>query len=167
VSVRGSKPAGVLSADDSSPAQIILNLFAAVEHLHTVLNRIYAPAGLSEHKYLVLCSLLAKQPNSARPSELAPQARITRSSMTQLLDDLERRNWVERRPDPNDRRIIRIHLTAAGAAMTQAATRHFHKLCRQMAAKLTPSDQRGLSALCRHLDATLQSLPKELEIFAP
>jgi DNA-binding MarR family transcriptional regulator len=49
-----------------------------------------------------------------RLTDLANFAGITAQSMSELVDDLERMEYVERRPDPTDRRAKRIHLTAKG-----------------------------------------------------
>jgi hypothetical protein len=73
---------------------IVLTMFAALERLREALNVLYHPAGLNEHKFLVMTALAEQAPAPASPSELARRARITRSSMTDVLDDLERRTWV-------------------------------------------------------------------------
>lgn len=51
-----------------------------------------------------------------RLTDLASSAGMTAQSMSELVDDLERRGYVERRPDPTDRRAKRIHLTDKGHA---------------------------------------------------
>jgi DNA-binding MarR family transcriptional regulator len=51
-----------------------------------------------------------------RLTDLATFAGITAQSMSELVDDLERKGYVERRPDPTDRRAKRIHLTEKGHA---------------------------------------------------
>ena len=49
-----------------------------------------------------------------RLTEMAARAGITVQSMGELVDDLETKGYLERRPDPKDRRAKRIHLTARG-----------------------------------------------------
>jgi DNA-binding MarR family transcriptional regulator len=51
-----------------------------------------------------------------RPSELGRKAGLEPSSMTGLLDRMERDNLVKRTPDPQDRRASRIELTYDGVA---------------------------------------------------
>ena len=46
--------------------------------------------------------------------ELAKRLLVTKGNVTGVLDRLEALDWVERRPDPQDRRANRLHLTAAG-----------------------------------------------------
>jgi DNA-binding MarR family transcriptional regulator len=45
------------------------------------------------------------------PTEIARRLIISTASVTSLLDTLERRELVERRPDPNDRRGLLIAIT--------------------------------------------------------
>jgi DNA-binding MarR family transcriptional regulator len=46
--------------------------------------------------------------------ELAERLLVTKGNVTGVLDRLENLGWVERRPDAQDRRANRLHLTAAG-----------------------------------------------------
>lgn len=56
-----------------------------------------------------------------RLNELAATAGMTPQSMGELVDDLERRGYVERRADPADRRAKRVHLTDKGRATRAVA----------------------------------------------
>jgi len=51
-----------------------------------------------------------------RISTLADRSGMTPQSMGELVDELERRGYVERRPDPADRRAKPVFLTARGQA---------------------------------------------------
>src|SRR3954447_11616075 len=55
-------------------------------------------------------------PQGARPSELAARLRISKQALNYLLGELERRGYVERRPDPADLRSKRVALTPRGTA---------------------------------------------------
>jgi DNA-binding MarR family transcriptional regulator len=56
-----------------------------------------------------------------RTSALATFASMTAQSMGELVDDLERLGYVERRPDPADRRAKLVYLTARGQAAVAAS----------------------------------------------
>ena len=58
-----------------------------------------------------------------RLTDLASRAGITAQSMGELVDDLEVKGYVERRPDPGDRRAKRIHLTERGRKNARVAKR--------------------------------------------
>ncbi len=55
-------------------------------------------------------------PQGARPTELATRLRITKQALNYLLGELERLDYLERRPDPDDLRSKRVVLTRRGAA---------------------------------------------------
>ncbi len=58
-----------------------------------------------------------------RLTDLAARAGITVQSMGELVDDLEVKGYVERRPDPGDRRAKRIYLTNRGLKNARVAKR--------------------------------------------
>lgn len=59
-------------------------------------------------------------------TRLAERLEITKQGASQIVDDMERRGYVERRPDPTDARARLLHLTERGQAALSAA-RRFHQ----------------------------------------
>lgn len=59
-------------------------------------------------------------------SELAERLEISKQGAAQIIDDMERRGYVQRRPDPSDGRARLIHLSERGRA-TLASARRFHR----------------------------------------
>ena len=57
----------------------------------------------------------------SRLTDLAERAQITKQSMGYLIDYLEQRGYLERRPDPSDRRAALISLTDRGWEQVRAA----------------------------------------------
>jgi DNA-binding MarR family transcriptional regulator len=55
-------------------------------------------------------------PQGARPSKLAAQLRISKQALNYLLGELERLDYLERQPDPDDLRSKRVALTPRGAS---------------------------------------------------
>src|SRR6266516_4722604 len=55
-------------------------------------------------------------PQGARPSELAARLRISKQALNYLLGELERLDYLERRPDPDDLRSKRVALSPRGAS---------------------------------------------------
>ena len=56
-------------------------------------------------------------PQGARPSELATRLRISKQALNYLLGELERLDYLERRPDPDDLRSKRVALTPRGTSV--------------------------------------------------
>src|SRR5512146_435680 len=63
---------------------------------------------------------LWEMPAGARITTLARSARITKQSMSALVDHLEATGYVERVEDPDDARATRVRLTARGRAYGKA-----------------------------------------------
>jgi DNA-binding MarR family transcriptional regulator len=55
-------------------------------------------------------------PQGARPSELAARLGISKQALNYLLGQLERLDYLERRPDPDDLRSKRVALTPRGTS---------------------------------------------------
>ena len=55
-------------------------------------------------------------PQGARPSDLAARLRVSKQALNYLLRELERLDYLERRPDPDDLRSKRIALTSRGTS---------------------------------------------------
>ncbi|WP_369192557.1 MarR family winged helix-turn-helix transcriptional regulator [Streptomyces sp. R08] len=96
----------------SSPPTTLVNTAARV--LARINDRRLRPLGLAFGQVPVLAALGQGGPLSQK--ELARLARIEQPSMAQLLARMERDGLVERAPDPNDRRVSLISLTAEGQA---------------------------------------------------
>jgi DNA-binding MarR family transcriptional regulator len=60
------------------------------------------------------------RPEGSRLTDLARGANMTPQAMGELIDELEVLGYVERRPDPNDRRAKLITLTERGHACIAA-----------------------------------------------
>src|SRR6187397_400562 len=60
--------------------------------------------------------LLYPGPQGSRPSELAARLGMSKQALNYQLGQLERRGYLERRPDPDDLRSRRIVLTRRGVA---------------------------------------------------
>jgi DNA-binding MarR family transcriptional regulator len=55
-------------------------------------------------------------PQGARPSELAARLGVTKQALNYLLGQLERLDYLQRTPDPDDLRSKRVALTDRGAS---------------------------------------------------
>ncbi len=58
-------------------------------------------------------------PQGARPTELATRLRMSKQALNYLLGELERLDYLERRPDPDDQRSKRVALTPRGTSVVR------------------------------------------------
>jgi DNA-binding MarR family transcriptional regulator len=89
-------------------------------------------------------ALLALQElGSATMNEFAAEMRLHGTTMTRMVDALIEKGMVERRPDPDDRRIVRVALTHSG---------------QEMAGKLQESKRRLLASALAEIPAAEQGM---------
>ena len=88
-------------------------------------------------------TLLALEANDAlHQSDLAEWLGLDRTTVTYLVDGLEKRGWIARQRDPADRRAHRLHLTEDGVAAL---------------AKIRPAARAATQALLAPLDNNEQT----------
>lgn len=84
-------------------------------------------------------------------STLADKLLSSSSNISVVIDNLEKRELVERRPSPEDRRRRVAHLTEKGEELIQEIfPKHVERIARVMEG-LTEEEQRQLGRLCRKL----------------
>lgn len=90
-----------------------------------------------------------------RLTALADHANLSLAACSELVNDLERLGYLERRPDPSDGRAKLIHPTTEGRALLDEAGREVAQLEARWRTHL-PNDDFDLA--CRTLDTLLRSL---------
>ncbi|WP_329003581.1 MarR family transcriptional regulator [Kribbella sp. NBC_00709] len=96
------------TARDSDLASAMVQTMHRLQDLHAETSR---PLGLTPQQAHLLCVLIT---GPLGMTELSRILSIERSSLTSMVDRLERRDLVARVANPTDRRACRIELTAAG-----------------------------------------------------
>ncbi|MBE3008638.1 MarR family transcriptional regulator [Microbispora sp. NEAU-D428] len=121
---------------------------AALVRSTFLVNAVYANSareyGLTQQQGQLLCVLMA-QPYGM--SELGAVLGLAKSSLTGLVDRSERNGLVQRAPDPQDSRAVRVSLTRQGAKL---ADEFYTETCRrveELASGLEPAERDTLAAL--------------------
>jgi DNA-binding MarR family transcriptional regulator len=68
------------------------------------------------------------RPEGVRLTDLAERSRITKQSVGEIVSDLEELGWVERVPDPADKRAKLVRLTPLGQEVQDAARAAFAEI---------------------------------------
>jgi DNA-binding MarR family transcriptional regulator len=97
---------------DLPPLGLLATRFAAV--LEGELFSQLRSSGFPDLRPRHASLLTTLQPSGARLTVLAERAGISPQSMGEVVDDLERKGYLERTPDPTDRRARLIGFTPRG-----------------------------------------------------
>ncbi len=120
------------------------------------LDQLLAGIGLTDATWTPLIHL-EESGDGISQKELAWRVGIDGSSLVRLLDILAGRGFVERRPDPDDRRANRIHLTPAGRAALKDIRRVLHREEAKLLADISDGDLTHLLDLFDRVEARLQN----------
>ena len=88
---------------------------------------------------------------AVRLSALSEQLGIAPRSTTAVVDALEQKGFVARRPDPDDRRATLVEVTAAGRDAGVGIRRARSEHADAYFARLSEADRRRLAAILRRL----------------
>jgi len=74
-------------------------------------------------------------------TELAGRLHVQASTVTKMVQRMEKVGFIERRDDPDDQRVSRVYLTAAGHAIREDVYRVLHQLEEETFAGFTLEEQ--------------------------
>lgn len=127
--------------------------FAVSRNFHRALE----PLDLEPGEFALLRAVSASdgEPQNA----LAERLHISPSWMVAIVDELERRELLERRPHARDRRVRNLHLTAAGKKLLRQAERQAQQLDLRVTAPLSEAELEQLFELLQRVAAGLELQP--------
>jgi DNA-binding MarR family transcriptional regulator len=136
------------------PANIRKVCLRLARDLRTALDRDFAPFGLRTQQAAVL--LRCRLPG-ANPSQIAAAVGTDTAGITGLLDHLEKRGLVSRRPNPADRRAVIVEPTEAGRALMPQLGHIFLAINEVLLKGFTPQEAASLEAMFERLLANVQA----------
>ena len=137
---------------DVSPMEILSRVSRLARQLDLARKSSFSDYGIEGWAFDVLSALRrAGEPYQLSPSTLLQETLVTSGTMTNRIDRLVARGWVDRRPDPGDRRGVLVQLSDSGRATVVAALADLLVKEREILSGLTPAGSRKLAALLREL----------------
>ena len=112
-----------------------------------------APLELHPREFAVLRAVGFEEGQSQQA--LADALRIPRSRMVAIVDELEARKLLERRPHPSDRRVRALYLTDAGQLLLEQAFAEAVAYEQQVGSALSPNERKQLLALLDRVSTSL------------
>lgn len=98
--------------------------------------------------------LLVVQNPGLRQSELASALDIKTSNMVAIIDDLESRQWIRRKPEPADRRAVALFATSAGKSICKKAELLTYENEETLLNQLTDAELNTLSNLLEKIESS-------------
>jgi DNA-binding MarR family transcriptional regulator len=130
----------------------------ALPQRSTALSRLFltrTSVAVSRTEAGVLQSLHARP---RRITELAAEEAVTQPAITLLVNRLQERGWVQRTPDPNDRRAVLVSLTRAGEAVFATLRAEYRALLHEEMASLEDGEVEALARAVEILDRLIERL---------
>ncbi len=127
------------TARDTELAGALVQMMHVLQDLYAETSR---PLGLTPQQAHLLCVLIS---GPLGMTELSRILSIERSSLTSMVDRLERRDLVARIPNPTDRRACQIELTDPGLKLANEAHEAFTDRIDALTTDLTASSRRTLA----------------------
>jgi DNA-binding MarR family transcriptional regulator len=137
---------------DVSPTHVLQRITRLSLLQEVSFARVFAAHGLTWGEYLVLAALRRSgPPYHMNPTTLYGAVILSSGGMTKRLDRLERAGFVERLPDPSDRRGRLVGLTGRGREVVDAALLDHLENEQRLLAALDAGEREQLAGLLRKL----------------
>ncbi len=124
--------------------------------LRTVFERRVRAFGLTRAQWLVIARV-HRRPGLSQ-SEAADLLEIEKAPAGRLIDRMEAKGWLERRSDPKDRRINRLHLTAEAKRIHAAIWPIAEATVDDALGDLSTQERRRLTSIMKRIKLKLQAL---------
>jgi DNA-binding MarR family transcriptional regulator len=116
-------------------------------------KEILEPLGLHPREFAVLRAVGFQEGQTQHA--LGDRLQIPPSRMVSIVDELEARGFVERHPNPSDRRVRELHLTDAGRKALDVAFERAMAFEQQVTEPLKAEDRQRLLDLLEQISAGL------------
>jgi DNA-binding MarR family transcriptional regulator len=139
----------------------LLQMLRAAENLWNASRDFFGRWDLSPSQFNVL-NLLHGEPDGLSQVEISRQLIMHRSNATGLIDRLEKRGLLQRRPTPGDRRAYRVVLTPAARQLLGRILPDYYRLAEEVWGSLPVARVNQLLDDLSRLDANLAQLKPRL-----
>ena len=118
-------------AELPSEDRAFIALQRAADQLAVQAEQLLKSNGLSGAQYNVLRILRGAEPHGLACSSIAERMISHDPDMTRLLDRMEKRSWITRERQSNDRRVVKTRITGAGLELLKRLDPRIRELHKQ------------------------------------
>src|SRR6476646_419430 len=143
---------------DMDPYQVTARISRIALHIARHQEEAFGQFGLNRGEVGVLGALrIAGPKQQLSPTRLFKGLMLSSAGITSRLDRLERRGYVKRHRDPDDRRGVLVELTDAGSEVLDQAVSANTGVEKELLNGRTKQEQKSLAALLKKLRAGLET----------
>src|SRR5687767_13622403 len=124
--------------------------------MRTAFDRRVRGLGLTRSQWLVI-NRLHRRPGATQ-SELAEMLEVEKATAGRMVDRMEKKGWVVRRPDATDRRVNRLHLTAEADLLQVQLSQIADRTVEDALALLSAPEREQFSDWMRRVKVQLQAM---------
>lgn len=143
-----------MSNDDERHIGFLISDVARL--MRTAFDRRVRRLGLTRSQWLVI-NRLHRRPGATQ-SELADMLEVEKATAGRMVDRMEKKGWVVRRPDAADRRVNRLHLTAEADLIQLRLAQIAERTVDDALALLSVSEREQFSESMRRIKRRLQAM---------
>lgn len=129
--------------------------------LRNYAEKLLSPYGLTVEQYHLLKSTSAEEGLSQ--NQLCQEVGKKPANITRILDRLEIKGWVERRPHPDDRRSSLVFLTQEGERISAEVHNDFESYSSWFTKGIDQGEEQICRRVLQKIDSNLRKLMSEIE----
>jgi MarR family transcriptional regulator, organic hydroperoxide resistance regulator len=152
---RAGKRLPVLLKPEELEVRTWVQLVRTLSRIEQRLEQALDGHGLSIAQFDILANLGFDE--GITQQELAERLLVTKGNICGMIGRMEAEGWVERKPDPEDRRANRLFLTRQGKALLAQAAPGQYAMMKQVMSALTPGEIQSLYQFLDRLDEAAES----------
>ncbi|NIB44305.1 MarR family transcriptional regulator [Pseudomaricurvus alkylphenolicus] len=114
-------------------------------YFRTCFDREMSQHGLTRSQWWLLANL--QYNNGSSQQDLAEIMELGKSGTGKLIDQLEKKGWVERKPNPEDKRAYKVYLTEAVQPLIKDIDLEAHTLIERSLSELSERQRTQLQKL--------------------
>ena len=115
------------------------------ESVDTIGNLSSVDVSIRQHQTMSLvCRLTEEKPNGITLKELAESMKLAPATVSELVESLVKKDFLQRVQNPEDRRAVQITLTPHGQTLLDESIKRVEGLCEKLLNGLTPAERTAM-----------------------
>ena len=115
------------------------------ESVDSIGNLSSVDVSIRQHQTMSLvCRLTEEKPNGVTLKELAEAMKLAPATVSELVESLVKKDFLQRVQNPEDRRAVQITLTPHGQTLLDESIRRVEGLCEKLLNGLTPAERTAM-----------------------